>query len=474
MRKPVEARRDQRVNRRRNRVRRTALREHRRHLLEIERVAFGGFGDARAGVPVERPFLSDLVEQLVRLLLRQRLEYQPAAHLRQPSRTLVEEIRTRQANQQEGRVVGPAGEILEQVEQRRLGPVDVFDDDDERLIAGELFEQTPYRPERLAGGCLRRGRADGAEDPSRDELRVLAARQDLAHTVVAAQRPDDGHQRPERDPVAVREAASRQCDRLVLQRGAQLGCQARLPDPGRPDQREQPARPGRNRRGIPVPQGFQLQLAADERRVEPSCVCTGALDHREDVPRREWIGLALQRQLVARLEHDRVLDESSRRLADEDLACARRLLEALRDVDRVARDEHLSTCAVARDYLAAVDADADADAYLQFALELLIQLGQRLTQLGRGAHRPQRVVLVQLGDAEDGHDGIADELLDRAAVPLEHERHLLEEAGHHAAQRLRVEPLTERRRIRDVREQDGDRAPTDGHVLSVGLELESA
>ena len=37
-----------------------------------------------------------------------------------------------------------------------------------------------------------------------------------------------------------------------------------------------------------------------------------------------------------------------------------------------------------------------------------------------------------------------------------------------------IEPLAERRRIRDIREEDGDRAATYDHVLSVGLEVRSA
>src|SRR2546430_13134537 len=38
------------------------------------------------------------------------------------------------------------------------------------------------------------------------------------------------------------------------------------------------------------------------------------------------------------------------------------------------------------------------------------------------------IVLVQLRDPEDSHHGIFDELLDCAAVPQEHDGHLLEEA----------------------------------------------
>lgn len=49
------------------------------------------------------------------------------------------------------------------------------------------------------------------------------------------------------------------------------------------------------------------------------------------------------------------------------------------------------------------------------------------------------------GSAEDGHDGIADELLDRSAVALDHLAHRGEVAAHDVPQRLRVHLLVKRR-----------------------------
>jgi len=63
---------------------------------------------------------------------------------------------------------------------------------------------------------------------------------------------------------------------------------------------------------------------------------------------------------------------------------------------------------------------------------------------------------VDLRHAEDGHDRVADELLDHAAVALDDPLHLLEVAGEQASQRLRVGRLAERRRPRDVAEQNRD------------------
>ena len=73
-RQPVETRGDERLDRRRNRIRRAALRQHRGHLLEVERIPLGRLRDPSTRGRVERPLLSDLVEECVRLLLGQRLE----------------------------------------------------------------------------------------------------------------------------------------------------------------------------------------------------------------------------------------------------------------------------------------------------------------------------------------------------------------------------------------------------------------
>ena len=58
------------------------------------------------------------------------------------------------------------------------------------------------------------------------------------------------------------------------------------------------------------------------------------------------------------------------------------------------------------------------------------------------------------GEPEDGHHGVADELLDHAAVALELVAHRVEVARHHLAQRLRVERLAEARRPLEVGEDD--------------------
>ena len=113
--------------------------------------------------------------------------------------------------------------------------------------------------------------------------------------------------------------------------------------------------------------------------------------------------------------------------------------------------------ALAGDDLAGVDADAALDPDAPVALQLLVQLDERGAHVGRRADGAQGVVLVHDRDAEHGHDGVADELLDGAAVALDRLAHRVEVAGHDAPGRLGVEALAHRGRAGHVAEQHGDR-----------------
>ena len=105
-------------------------------------------------------------------------------------------------------------------------------------------------------------------------------------------------------------------------------------------------------------------------------------------------------------------------------------------------------------------------------LELGVQVGERSPHLVGRAHGAQRVVVVDDRDAEDGHHRVADELLDRAAVPLEHGAHLRRSSGPSpAAATSGSSRSPSARRVRDVAEQDGDGLAENGHAPSVRLSL---
>src|SRR6185312_10357979 len=89
-------------------------------------------------------------------------------------------------------------------------------------------------------------------------------------------------------------------------------------------------------------------------------------------------------------------------------------------------------------------------------------------QLRRRPHGAQGVVLVHLRDAEHGHDGVADELLDDSTVAFDDLTRELEVTREHPAETFRVEALSKRRRSGHIREDDGDDLALLGRVSRSG------
>ena len=110
-----------------------------------------------------------------------------------------------------------------------------------------------------------------------------------------------------------------------------------------------------------------------------------------------------------------------RRLAHRDRDRWRRALQAGGDVDRVAGEEAFTRAGIdveAHQRLAAVDADAHLDGLAAEARQGV----DLVDEAQAGAHGAFRVVLVEGGHAEDGDHGVADVLLDGAAVGLDERR----------------------------------------------------
>ena len=99
-------------------------------------------------------------------------------------------------------------------------------------------------------------------------------------------------------------------------------------------------------------------------------------------------------------------------LADEDHAGSGSRLEPGGGVDEVAGDHPLVRGPDGDRRLAGQDAGSRLDAGAQRP--------DGVDELEGGPDRAFRVVLVSRRGAPDGHDGVADEFLDRAAVPADH------------------------------------------------------
>ena len=169
---PVEAGGEQRLDRLRQRaLRKPAFQREREELLQEQRVAFGGVDDPRALIGLEnRP--AEAVEERVRLLHRELVESDPL-DVREPLeevRAFLKELLSRHAHD-EHRPGPPVRELLDELEEGRLGPVDVVEDDDERLLARERFAELAEEQ----GDLGRRRRRVGLEG-AKDRRALLALR----------------------------------------------------------------------------------------------------------------------------------------------------------------------------------------------------------------------------------------------------------------------------------------------------------
>ena len=176
-------------------------------------------------------------------------------------------------------------------------------------------------------------------------------------------------------------------------------------------------------------------------------------DRLESV-RRNRFGFALQFERLDGRDLDGILDQPVRDLPDHDLSRRGRLLEACGHVDGVSGHETLSGRRISGDHLARVHPDPDLDPDTVIALQFGVQRLERFAHAARRPNRADRIVLVRARDTEDRHHRITDEFLHRAAVGVDHELHLVEEATHHATEGLRIQTLSECGRTGDVGEQD--------------------
>ena len=433
--------------------------QHREHLLDEERVSLRGAHDPVADGLVELRAAEEVGDELHGFTVAQPFEEHrggvelPAA----PARPLVEELGTREADEQDRRFASPVGQMLDEVEERGLGPLQVVEEDDERAGPAFRLEETADRPGRFVRRSGILSEVDRGGDPLRDQRCLVAGQNasDPGERFLSVATAEGLGERPVRDALAVGKAAAAHHRRLASDTRQELRDQPRLADARGPENREQEARAFPDGSLVGLLERGELAFASDHRGIEAAGPA-GQISRQRDQPvRPDRFALALQTQRLGRLDLDRVANEAIRGLAEQDLAGRSGLLEALGHVHRVTGRKPLALAAVAGDHLAGVHAGANGDRDAPVAFQLLVQGCEPFAHLRGRAHRSQRVVLVQHGDSEDGHDGVPDELLDRPFVALDDRLHLVEVPAHHASQRLGVELLAERGRPGDVGEDHG-------------------
>ena len=171
--------------------------QHRQHLLDEERIAFAGSAE---GVP---DLLRDLA--LAQQVLDQRVDRGVPKRLEQdrrrvqlaaaPQGPLVEELRPRHADEQDPGIAGPVSEMVEEIEEGRLGPLHVVEDEDDGAILRQRLDQLANRPEGLLAGRLTLGEAGGRRESTGNEIGLGLRREhrDEARMSLVGRRP-----RPER------------------------------------------------------------------------------------------------------------------------------------------------------------------------------------------------------------------------------------------------------------------------------------
>ena len=187
----------------------------------------------------------------------------PQGRPSQPVRTHLLELRTCDGDQEE-RTAAEIEDVPEQLDQDRLGPLEVVDEQDQRAFSGEGLEEAPDRPADLLARDRSSVRPDDRRDPVAHEVGPVRPGDDglklgqrrhprLAGARCPSRREDELSDRPVGDPLAVRQAARAQDRGPLGDPGEGLGDEAALADAGRADDRDQARhslreRPARTRR----------------------------------------------------------------------------------------------------------------------------------------------------------------------------------------------------------------------------------
>ena len=327
-----------------------------------------------------------------------------------PARPHVEQFGPGEAEQEQGRA-HPVREVLDQLEQSLLRPVDVLEEEDERLNVGELLRQLARGPGDLLGGTVAFERL---EHPRREAEQIgdgliLAAGAQLLEGLVqrvvvrdAGRRLDHLRQRPVRDPLPVGQAPAgehgRSFDSLE-----ELARETALADARLAVDREEVRAPIAHRPLERVLEELELGSPADQRRAQARARSRPVLGGKH-APGAERRVDSLQLERARILDDEAAEGEPVRRRAGEDLVWPRRLLEARGEVDRLPRGE--AGLRLVHHEFPGFEADP----------RLEPELPDLLPDRERGSSGALRVVLVRLRDAEGGQHRVAGELLDDAPV----------------------------------------------------------
>ena len=240
-RQPVDARADQRLQRIGNAVAAVPalLQQHADGLLDEQRIALGLVEQPRLDLRETSCSRQQCVGELLALAHARaaRARSRSSARGRRPSRAARRATRAGRDRDAAAALAHPLREVVDQLEQRLLRPVDVLEHHDQRLDVGELVGELARRPGDLRRAALPFDRLHhaGREPEQLGDRLVPAALDQLLlgrlHRVVVrdpCSRLDHLGERPVRDALAVRKRAPGE-DGRALDPRKELACEPALP-----------------------------------------------------------------------------------------------------------------------------------------------------------------------------------------------------------------------------------------------------
>ena len=344
--------------------------------------------------------------------------------------------------------------MLEQLDEDRLGPLEVVDEEDQRALGREGFDRSAGPP----SGSPRSAPAHRSDPTTAaTRSRTRSARSDpatmassLASASVAGlagpdagRREDELSDRPVGDPIAVRQAARAQDVARSAMRARASATRRLLPTPGAPMTVTKPGVPSETTRSKAARRASSSAARPTNGVVVRRTIASPSV--RATRRTADETGLGVGIPVGTRLGRGRAADQALGLGGQQDLAAAGPGGEASRDLERRAGERRARPVVRAGQDLAGRDPDAGT------------RLVGRAAQLGRRPDGAQGVILAGDGQPEHGGHAIVIGPVDRAAVALDRAADDVE-----GAPVERLEELGSRLvvgRSDDVGAEDGDDPP---------------
>ena len=395
-----------------------------------------------------------------------------------PGRPCVEELGACEREERDGHVTHMGREVLHELELARVGPVDVLEHEHGRPIRREPFDQPSHGEEHrgLVLGLVALAEAEQERQvpPDLVDLALRHQRRQRLHQLrpggrgrVALEDPGDALHVFGAGPVARlllvgQGTAADGPGPVGLDRLEELLAQPGLPDAGWAEDRDQVGTALREHALPGAGKNLELAVTADE--AGPGA---GGGLLPDDEPRRDRLALPFRVDGREVLVADRPPRGAVGLLADDEPSRRGSALHPRGGVDHVAGGERLAAFVFGSegdDRLAGADRAADAHAR---GRPDGVEGGDVLEHGDPAPDRALGVVAVRERRPEDGDGGVADELLDDTAEPLDLGAEGLEEQLQSFADVLGIALLGVRRRIHDVDEEHRDEFAFLRHRLSL-------